>query len=113
MAAMSSKTNRPSTRTLTARALLPDTREYAISGTRTKTACHVGAPRIGARGSTPHCKDADIALDPALAARRDTFNPAASPLAALSAGMPRGIARVAPMHRMLAESIDPAHEQRR
>jgi uncharacterized OsmC-like protein len=55
------------------------------------------ARRIDASGSLATCKDATLALDTALAGRRDALNPAELLLAALSACMIKGIERVAPM----------------
>jgi len=57
----------------------------------------VMARRIDASGSLATCKDATLALDTALAGRRDALNPAELLLAALSACMIKGIERVAPM----------------
>jgi organic hydroperoxide reductase OsmC/OhrA len=52
--------------------------------------------RVDASGSVATCKDATLALDTALAGRRDALNPAELLLAALSACMIKGIERVAP-----------------
>ena len=57
----------------------------------------VTARRVDASGSLATCKDATLALDTALAGRRDALNPAELLLAALSACMIKGIERVAPM----------------
>ena len=63
----------------------------------TKMEFAVTARRIDADGSVAACKDASLALDTALAGRRDAFNPAELLLAALSACMIKGIERVTPM----------------
>ena len=62
-----------------------------------KMTFHVESHRIDALGSLARCKNAEIALDTALAGNPDAFNPAELLLAALSACMIKGIERVAPI----------------
>ena len=57
----------------------------------------VSARRLDTHRSLARCKDAEIVLDTDLAGRRDAFNPAELLLAALSACMIKGIARVCPI----------------
>jgi len=60
---------------------------------------HVAAQRIDAHGSAAACKEAMIVLDTSIRGRSDAFNPAELLLAAIAAGMIRGIERVTPMLR--------------
>lgn len=62
-----------------------------------KMTFHIEAHRVDADGSLARCKDAEIALDTALAGSPDAFNPAELLLAALSACMLKGIERVVPL----------------
>lgn len=66
----------------------------------------VTARRIDADGSMAACKDASLALDTALAGRRDAFNPAELLLAALSACMIKGIERVVPMLNFALRGVE-------
>lgn len=68
-----------------------------VSDVPAKMTFDVVSRRIDGHGSVAECKDATLALDTALAGRRDAFNPAELLLAALSACMIKGIERVAPM----------------
>jgi len=58
---------------------------------------HVETMRLDGHGSVARCKQAEIALDTALAGRTDAFNPAELLLAALSACIIKGIERITPM----------------
>lgn len=62
-----------------------------------KMTFHVEAHRVDADSSLARCKEAEIALDTALAGSPDAFNPAELLLAALSACMLKGIERVVPL----------------
>jgi len=55
---------------------------------------HVATQSNGVHGSVAHCKSAELTLDTDLAGRSDAFNPAELLLAALSACIIKGIARV-------------------
>lgn len=57
----------------------------------------VTARRVDANGSLAQVKEAEIALDTALAGRPGAFNPAELLLAAIAACMIKGIERVTPM----------------
>lgn len=57
----------------------------------------VQARRIDSDGSVAQCKDATVQLDASVSGRADAFNPVELLLAALSACMIKGLARVAPM----------------
>jgi len=57
----------------------------------------VQAYRIDSEGSIAQCKDATVQLDTSVSGRADAFNPVELLLAALSACMIKGVARVAPM----------------
>jgi uncharacterized OsmC-like protein len=72
----------------------------------TKMEFAVTARRVDADGSMAACKDASLALDTALAGRRDAFNPAELLLAALSACMIKGIERVAPMLNFALRGVE-------
>ena len=64
------------------------------------------ARRIDADGSVAACKDASLALDTALAGRRDAFNQAELLLAALAACMIKGIERVTPMLNVALRGVE-------
>ena len=66
----------------------------------------VTARRVDASGSLAMCKDATLALDTALAGRRDALNPAELLLAALSACMIKGIERVVPMLKFSLRGVE-------
>lgn len=66
----------------------------------------VTARRVDASGSLATCKDATLPLDTALSGRRDALNPAELLLAALSAGMIKGIERVAPMLKFSFRGVE-------
>ena len=55
--------------------------------------------RLSAQASQARCKDATITLDTDMAGNTQAFNPAELLLAALSAGMIKGIERVAPIRK--------------
>jgi uncharacterized OsmC-like protein len=57
----------------------------------------VEARRIDSDGSVAQCKDTTVQLDTSVSGRVDAFNPVELLLAALSACMIKGLARVAPM----------------
>ena len=59
-----------------------------------KMTFHVQSKRTDAHSSISCCKNAEIALDTDLVGNPDAFNPAELLLAALSAGMIKGIERV-------------------
>lgn len=67
---------------------------------------HVESRRIDEHGSLSRCKDAQIALDTALAGTPDAFNPAELLLAALSACMIKGIERVAPILKFQLRGVE-------
>jgi len=62
--------------------------------------------RVDDHGSVAECKDATLALDTALAGRRDALNPAELLLAALSACMIKGIERVAPVLKFSFRGVE-------
>ncbi|MEO8026735.1 MAG: OsmC family protein [Bryobacteraceae bacterium] len=66
----------------------------------------VTAGRVDAHASIARCKGAELVLDTDLAGRSDAFNPAELLLAALSACMIKGIARVAPMLRFQYRGVE-------
>jgi uncharacterized OsmC-like protein len=57
----------------------------------------VAARRIDAHCSVATAKDATLTMDTDVGSRRDAFNPAELLLAAIAAGMIKGIERVTPM----------------
>lgn len=66
----------------------------------------VTARRVDAFASVAECKDATLALDTALAGRRDAFNPAELLLAALAACIIKGIERVQPMLKFQLRGVE-------
>ncbi len=67
---------------------------------------HVQSKRTDAHSSISCCKNAEIALDTYLVGNPDAFNPAELLLAALSAGMIKGIERVIPILNFSFRSVE-------
>jgi len=67
---------------------------------------HVATQSNGAHGSVAHCKSAELTLDTDLAGRSDAFNPAELLLAALSACIIKGIARVQPLLKFELRGVE-------
>lgn len=67
---------------------------------------NVTAIRQDAHGSLARCKAAEITLDTDMAGRGDAFNPAELLLAALSACMLKGIARVTPILKFQLRGVE-------
>lgn len=77
-----------------------------MSESAPKMVFHVATQRIDVHGSVAHCKEADITLDTDLAGRTDAFNPAELLLAALSACIIKGIARVTPILKFELRGVE-------
>jgi uncharacterized OsmC-like protein len=66
----------------------------------------VTARRVDAHGSLARTREAEIALDTAMAGRPDAFNPAELFLAAIAACMIKGIERVTPMLKFKLSGVE-------
>ena len=66
----------------------------------------IAARRIDAHGSLAVTKQAQVALDTDPGGRQDAFNPAELLLAALAAGVLKGIERVTPMLRFELRGVE-------
>jgi len=67
---------------------------------------HVVTERVDGHHSVAHCKNALITLDTDLAGNPDAFNPAELLLAALTACMVKGIARVTPILKFQLRGVE-------